>query len=68
MGDKAVPLTRVEQASSLVPTRLGDKPEGEILVYSASVKGYEKTMTLLVDSGASQNYVSKSALMRSPKE
>ena len=68
MGDEAVPLTRVEQAGSLVPTRLGDKPEGEMLVYSASVKGYEKTMTLLVDSGASQNFVSKSALMRSPKE
>ncbi|TYZ58233.1 hypothetical protein PybrP1_006424 [[Pythium] brassicae (nom. inval.)] len=36
-----------------------------MLVYSASVKVYEKPMALLVDSGASQNFVSKAALRKS---
>jgi hypothetical protein len=36
-----------------------------MLVYSADVKGYKKKMTVLVDCGASQNFVSKSALKQS---
>uniref|UniRef100_K3XCR6 Uncharacterized protein n=1 Tax=Globisporangium ultimum (strain ATCC 200006 / CBS 805.95 / DAOM BR144) TaxID=431595 RepID=K3XCR6_GLOUD len=36
-----------------------------MLVYSADVKSYEKKMTVLVDCGASQNFVSKSALKQS---
>jgi hypothetical protein len=50
---------------SLVPRGLGNKPQNEMLVFSSLVKGYEKEMSLLVDSGASQNFVSKAALMES---
>ena len=50
---------------SLVPRGLGNKPQNEMLVFSSLVKGYEKEMSLLVDSGASQNFVSKAALLRS---
>ncbi|KAF1314505.1 Pol protein, partial [Globisporangium splendens] len=61
----ASPTTRVVQMGSLVPGALGNKAPSEMLVYSADVKGYEKKMTVLVDCGASQNFVSKSALKQS---
>ncbi|KAF1331236.1 Pol protein, partial [Globisporangium splendens] len=61
----ASPTTRVVQMGSLVPGALGNKAPSEMLVYSADVKGYEKKMTVLVDCGASQNFVSKSALEQS---
>ncbi|KAF1333990.1 reverse transcriptase, partial [Globisporangium splendens] len=57
--------TRVVQMGSLVPGALGNKAPSEMLVYSADVKGYEKKMTVLVDCGASQNFVSKAALKQS---
>ncbi|KAF1325083.1 Pol protein, partial [Globisporangium splendens] len=57
--------TRVVQMGSLVPGALGNKAPSEMLVYSADVKGYEKKMTVLVDCGASQNFVSKAALEQS---
>ncbi|KAF1325825.1 Pol protein, partial [Globisporangium splendens] len=61
----ASPTTRVVQMGSLVPGALGNKAPSEMLVYSADVKGYEKKMTVLVDCGASQNFVSKAALEQS---
>ncbi|KAF1331522.1 Pol protein, partial [Globisporangium splendens] len=61
----ASPTTRVVQMGSLVPGALDNKAPSEMLVYSADVKGYEKKMTVLVDCGASQNFVSKSALKKS---
>ncbi|KAF1333193.1 Pol protein, partial [Globisporangium splendens] len=61
----ASPTTRVVQMGSLVPGALGNKAPSEMLVYSADVKGYEKKMTVLVDCGASQNFVSKGALEQS---
>ncbi|KAF1316891.1 Pol protein, partial [Globisporangium splendens] len=61
----ASPTTRVVQMGSLVPGALGNKAPSEMLVYSADVKGYKKKMTVLVDCGASQNFVSKSALKQS---
>ncbi|KAF1323160.1 Pol protein, partial [Globisporangium splendens] len=61
----ASPTTRVVQMGSLVPGALGNKAPSEMLVYSADVKGCEKKMTVLVDCGASQNFVSKSALKQS---
>ncbi|KAF1315165.1 Pol protein, partial [Globisporangium splendens] len=61
----ASPTTRVVQMGSLVPGALGNKAPSEMLVYSADVKGYEKKMTVLVDCGASQNFVSKAALKQS---
>ncbi|KAF1323241.1 Pol protein, partial [Globisporangium splendens] len=61
----ASPTTRVVQMGSLVPGALGNKAPSEMLVYIADVKGYEKKMTVLVDCGASQNFVSKSALKKS---
>ncbi|KAF1318427.1 Gag protein, partial [Globisporangium splendens] len=61
----ASPTTRVVQMGSLVPGALGNKAPSEMLVYIADVKGYEKKMTVLVDCGASQNFVSKSALKQS---
>ncbi|KAF1325449.1 Pol protein, partial [Globisporangium splendens] len=61
----ASPTTRVVQMGSLVPGALGNKAPSEMLVYSADVKGYEKKMTVLVDCGVSQNFVSKSALKQS---
>ncbi|KAF1313356.1 Pol protein, partial [Globisporangium splendens] len=61
----ASPTTRVVQMGSLVPGALDNKAPSEMLVYSADVKGYEKKMTVLVDCGASQNFVSKSALKQS---
>ncbi|KAF1325889.1 Pol protein, partial [Globisporangium splendens] len=57
--------TRVVQMGSLVPGALGNKAPSEMLVYSADVKGYGKKMTVLVDCGASQNFVSKGALEQS---
>jgi len=36
-----------------------------MLVFSSFVKGYEKEMSLLVDSGASQNFVLRAALQKS---
>ncbi|KAF1327253.1 Pol protein, partial [Globisporangium splendens] len=61
----ASPTTRVVQMGSLVPGALGNKAPSEMLVYSADVKGYGKKMTVLVDCGASQNFVSKGALEQS---
>ncbi|KAF1333614.1 Pol protein, partial [Globisporangium splendens] len=61
----ASPTTRVVQMGSLVPGALDNKAPSEMLVYSADVKGYEKKMTVLVDCGASQNFVSKAALEQS---
>ncbi|KAF1315298.1 Pol protein, partial [Globisporangium splendens] len=61
----ASPTTRVVQMGSLVPGALGNKAPSEMLVYSADVKGYGKKMTVLVDCGASQNFVSKAALKQS---
>ncbi|KAF1314429.1 Pol protein, partial [Globisporangium splendens] len=61
----ASPTTRVVQMGSLVPGALGNKAPSEMLVYSADVKGYGKKMTVLVDCGASQNFVSKAALEQS---
>ncbi|KAF1327941.1 Pol protein, partial [Globisporangium splendens] len=61
----ASPTTRVVQMGSLVPGVLDNKAPSEMLVYSADVKGYEKKMTVLVDCGASQNFVSKAALEQS---
>ncbi|KAF1334476.1 Pol protein, partial [Globisporangium splendens] len=61
----ASPTTRVVQMGSLVPGALGNKAPSEMLVYIADVKGYEKKMTVLVDCGASQNFVSKAALKQS---
>ncbi|KAF1319813.1 Pol protein, partial [Globisporangium splendens] len=61
----ASPTTRVVQMGSLVPGALGNKAPSEMLVYSADVKGCEKKMTVLVDCGASQNFVSKAALKKS---
>ena len=57
--------TRVVQVGCLVPGGLGNKPPNEMLVFSSFVKGYEKEMSLLVDSGASQNFVSRAALQKS---
>ena len=37
-----------------------------LLVYSAHVRGYDQVMTLLVDSGASQNFVKLAALRKRP--
>ena len=39
----------------------------KLLVYSARVRGYDRAMTLLVDSGASQNFASLAALKESPQ-
>ncbi|KAF1326689.1 Pol protein, partial [Globisporangium splendens] len=61
----ASPTTRVVQMGSLVPGALDNKAPSEMLVYSADVKGYGKKMTVLVDCGASQNFVSKAALEQS---
>ncbi|KAF1328944.1 Pol protein, partial [Globisporangium splendens] len=61
----ASPTTRVVQMGSLVPGVLDNKAPSEMLVYSADVKGYEKKMTVLVDCGASQNFVLKAALEQS---
>ena len=50
---------------SIVP----EVPKGRtstLLVYSARVRGYDQVMTLLVDSGASQNFVKLAALKRRP--
>ncbi|KAF1326783.1 Pol protein, partial [Globisporangium splendens] len=61
----ASPTTRVVQMGSLVPGALDNKAPSEMLVCSADVKGYGKKMTVLVDCGASQNFVSKAALKQS---
>ena len=37
-----------------------------LLVYSAHVRGYDQVMTLLVDLGASQNFVKLAALRKRP--
>ncbi|CAI5703334.1 unnamed protein product [Peronospora effusa] len=50
---------------SIVP----EVPKGRtstLLVYSARVRGYDQVMTLLVDSGASQNFVKLAALKKRP--
>ncbi|CAI5706517.1 unnamed protein product [Peronospora effusa] len=50
---------------SIVP----EVPKGRtstLLVYSTRVRGYDQVMTLLVDSGASQNFVKLAALKRRP--
>ncbi|CAI5701232.1 unnamed protein product [Peronospora effusa] len=44
-------------------------PKGQtstLLVYSARVRGYDQVMTVLVDSGASQNFVTLAALKKRP--
>lgn len=51
---------------SLVPGAPSERASN-LLVCSAKVKGYDRVMTLLVDSGASQNFVSLAALERSPR-
>ena len=54
-----------EHMGSIVP----EVPKGRtsnLLVYSARVRGYDQVMTLLVDSGASQNFVKLAALRKSP--
>ena len=54
----------VAQVGSIVPGGL--KGPHELLVFSASVEGYENEMSLLIDSGASQNFVSRAALASKP--
>ena len=39
----------------------------KLLVFSARVRGYDRAMALLVDSGASQNFASLAALKESPQ-
>ena len=51
---------------SLVPGAPSERASN-LLVCSAKVKGYDRVMTLLVDSGASQNFVSLAALEQSPR-
>ena len=64
-SEAALSVGVVEQMGSLVPEVSSDR-SSSLLVYSARVKGYELSMSLLVDSGASQNFVSLAALEKSP--
>ena len=43
-----------------------NKWSSNMLVYSARVRGYDQVMTLLVDSGASQNFANFEALKKIP--
>ena len=51
---------------SIVPEELIDR-SSPMLVYSARVRGYDQVMTLLVNSGASQNFVKLAAFKKSPQ-
>jgi len=51
---------------SIVPEGPSDRPSVELLVCSARVRGYNQAMALLVDSGASRNFVKSAALKQSP--
>lgn len=51
---------------SIVPEKSIDR-SSLMPVYSARVRGYDQVMTLLVDSGASQNFVKLAALKKSPQ-
>ena len=51
---------------SLVPEAPSERASN-LLVCNAKVKGYDRVMSLLVDSGASQNFVSLAALQESPR-
>ena len=63
---KAIPKFRVvEQMSSIVP-EVSKFRTSTLLVYSARVRGYDQLITLLVDSGASQNFVKLAALRKRP--
>ena len=55
----------VEQIGSIVP-EVPNKCSSNMLVDSARVRSYEQVMTLLVDSGASQNFANLAALKKSP--
>ena len=53
----------IEKMGSVVP----DVPKGQtssLLVYSSRERGYDQVMTLLGDSGASQNLVKLAALKK----
>ena len=55
-----------DQMGSVVPGWSGER-HPKLLVYSARVRGYDRAMALLVDSGASQNFASLAALKESPQ-
>ena len=51
---------------SAVPEGPNERPSNELLVFSARVRGYDQAMTLLVDSGASQNFANGTVLKKNP--
>ena len=53
----------IEQMGSIVP-EVSKGRTSTLLVYSARVRGYDQVMSLLVNSGASKNFVKLAALKK----